>query len=365
MTMNPADTKSRLTYKLSGTWYALAADLAARRLFVGGSDRRIHVIDLAREKQEPVISWPGHENYVSALELVDRPTGRVLVSASYDRSLRFWNPATGECARTTQAHEGWVRDLAVSPDGSLLVSAGDDMLLKIWETDSGNLVRSLAGHATRTPQGHVTALYVVAFTPDGKHVASGDRIGDVRVWEIETGDLAAQFQVPTLYTYDPRQRKRSIGGIRSLAFSLDGALLAVGGIGQIDNVDGLGGPAHVEIWDWRAPRKLWTLAAEGHKALVNDLVYHPEGWLIGAGGGSDTGLLAFWGPQWPEITPGSTGDAPQKPAGDTKDRGGKPAEIPVHRIKFDGHVHRLALNAPADELYAAGYNKLEVWSWKA
>src|SRR5207237_2208759 len=89
--------------------------------------------------------------------------------------------------------------------------------------------------------------------PGWKIRRRGDRAGVVCVWELATSKLAQRFEVPILYTYDPKQRKRSIGGIRSLAFLPDGRLLAVGGIGQVNNVDGLAGPAHVELWDWRKP----------------------------------------------------------------------------------------------------------------
>src|SRR5262249_12016964 len=257
--------------------------------------------------------------------------------------LIWWDAAKGEVVRTVGAHAGWVRDLTLLPDGTRLVSCGDDMLVKLWDTDSGKLVRTLAGHETRTPQGHVTALYTVAVSPDGKHIASGDRHGTVIVWEADTGQVVQKFEVPALYTYDPKQRKRSIGGIRSVKFSNDGKFLAAGGIGQVNNVDGLEGPVHVEVWDWRKPHARFAGGA-GHKGRVEDLLWHPDNtWLIGAGGGSDGGLLAFWKIDKLPETP------PKDPAAGQK-------------VKVDGHIRRMVLPAGGTELYAAGHKRLDVWS---
>jgi WD40 repeat protein len=344
--LDPAKAKVGRSYNHPGTFYGLAADFTAGRLYCGSDDNGIHVFDLASDKKEPAARWARHDNYVSALAAVSLAAKPVIVSGSYDRQLIWWDAEKGEPIRSVPAHDGWVRDVVASPDGNRIISAGDDMRVKVWETESGQLVHTLEGHAKRTPQGHVTALYAVAVSPDGKFLASGDRIGEVRVWEADTGKLAQTFQVPILYTYDPVARKRSIGGIRSLAFSLDGTLLAVGGIGQIGNVDGLAGPAHVEIWDWRKPQRRVAAGAEGHKALINQLRFHPEGgWLIGAGGGSDNGVLAFW-----KI------DSLPETATDKKDA------LPVTRIKSGGHIRRFCLKPDGSELYAAGYQKLDVWT---
>jgi WD40 repeat protein len=349
--------KVRASHKHTGAFYALCARATDGRLFAGSSDYSIYTFDPAAERLDPIARWQKHDNYVSALAHVACDGVEFVVSGSYDRQLVWWNAESGEPIKSAEAHAGWIRDLAAFPDGSALVSVGDDMLVKFWNTTSGELLRSLDGHAKTTPQGHVTALYAVAVTPDGRYVASGDRIGEVRVWEIETGKLAQLFQVPILYTYDPKQRKRSIGGIRSLAFSNDGKQIAVGGIGQIGNVDGLAGPAHVELWDWQKPQLLLTAEAEGHKAIIQQLRFHPsEPWLVGAGGGGDDGLIAFWKHDI---------QAEEGPLQETiKPDAAKPAS-PIHRVKNDLHIHRFCFDRTGSELYVAGHGRLDIWAARA
>jgi WD40 repeat protein len=344
--VDPARVKSRLAYNHPSTFYALAADLAGGRLYAGGDDHAVHVFDLASPKKGAVARWTGHDNYVSALVRLPSSPRPEVVSASYDHHLTWWDTVAGRPIRSVEAHQGWVRDLAVTPDGTRLVSVGDDMLVRVWEAATGRVVHTLEGHAKRTPQGHLTALYAVAVSPDSKYLASGDRIGTVCVWHAESGKLVQRFEVPVLYTYDPRQRKRSIGGIRALAFSPDGSRLAAGGIGQVENVDGLGGPACVELWNWRKPERVFVSGVQGHKGLVNQLRFHlAGGWLIGAGGGTDNGFLAFW-----------KTDVPPEPPIEKKD------PVPVHRIKTDGHLHRLVFDPAGNEVYVAGYHQVQVWS---
>jgi WD40 repeat protein len=386
--IDPKNVKSRLVYKHAEVFYSLAADWTRDRMFAGSSDYGIHVYDLSSEVPEPIDTWSQHDNYVTALAWADHPSSPVLISGSYDHKLRWWD-VDGKPIRTLPAHDGWLRDLAVFPDNERFVSVGDDMLVKLWEVQSGKLISALSGHAVQTPQGFVSALYAVAISPDGRYLASGDRVGEVRVWEADTGKLLNTFQVPTLYTFDGRQRKRSIGGIRSLAFSNDGKQLAVGGIGQVGNVDGLEGPIHVEIWDWQQPRQIVQLGAEGHKALANQLLFTPDGqYLIAGGGGGGNGILAFWKLPGEEAVVAKSDERPAdnsaaKPA-ESKDGDGqkenankdenksadnkKPADKPdpakahpLERIKCEGHIHRFLLNPQSTELYAAGHRKLEIW----
>ncbi|MGE3803862.1 MAG: WD40 repeat domain-containing protein [Gemmataceae bacterium] len=341
MPVNPAKAKVKTSLSHKGTFYSLCLD-AAGQVYAGSDDYAVHAFDLKEKKVEPTGVWKKHNNYVSALAALDD----FIVSGSYDHQLIWWDPANGKPVRTIKAHAGWIRDLVATPDRKQLVSVGDDMLVKVWDAKTGKLLHSLAGHATRTPQGFVTALYAVAISPDGKHIASGDRIGDVRVWDLASGKQVSNFQVPILYTYDPRQRKRSIGGIRALAFTLDGKELAVGGVGQIGNVDGIGGPSLAEIWDWRKPDFHYTADGKGN-GLINHLVYHP-GEPILLGGGTD--FLAMW----------PTDRQPEAPK--EKD---KKATLPAaQRHKSAGNIHRLCLTKTGIEAVTACSDRLEVWAFE-
>ena len=53
------------------------------------------------------------------------PDGRLLATSSDDKTVRLWDPATGEHRRTLAAH-GEVTGVAFSPDGQLLASCSDD-----------------------------------------------------------------------------------------------------------------------------------------------------------------------------------------------------------------------------------------------
>jgi hypothetical protein len=303
------------------------------RVFVGSSDARIYELDAMAEKPEPQ-AMEGHQSYVTGLV----QTGELLISGSFDGSLIWWNVETREQVRSVKAHKKWIRQLAISPDGKLVASVADDMVCRIWKTANGRLVRELKGHAEKTPHHFPSMLYACSFSSDGELLATADKTGQTVVWTVKKGKQLAQIETPIMYTWDPKQRIHSIGGVRSVAFSADNSLLAVGGTGTINNIDHLEALSRVEIFDWESGEQTHEFAGDTYKGLVEQLVFHPENqWLLAAGG-DHNGFIKFY-------------DLNEKKI--------------IKQDKAPMHIHDLVVNEAYDTIYAVGHGKLVVWKMQS
>jgi hypothetical protein len=87
----------------------------------------------------------GHTHWVTACAVT--PDGRHVVSASYDKTFKIWELATGRTRATLEGHTRVVTACAVTPDGRHVISASDDKTLKIWELATGRARATLEGHA--------------------------------------------------------------------------------------------------------------------------------------------------------------------------------------------------------------------------
>ena len=175
----------------------------------GGGDKTVRLWDPATGEHRRTLT--GHSGCVLAVAF--SPDGRLLASGSEDGTVRLWDPATGGHRHTLTGHAGTVHAVAFSPDGRLLASGGDKTV-RLWDPATGEHRRTLTGHT-----GWISG---VAFSLDGRLLASCGRDNSVRLWDPDTGERGRTL---TGYMGGPAYLQ-GVALLQGVAFSPDGRLLA-------------------------------------------------------------------------------------------------------------------------------------------
>jgi WD40 repeat protein len=151
----------------------------------------------------------GHSSRVS--DCAFSPDGKLIVSASFDRTLKVWDSETGQLLRTLEDHWSYVNGYAFRPDGKLIASASSDRTLKVWDSETDQLLRTLEGHSSRVSD--------CAFSPDGKLIVSASADRTLKVWDSETGQsLATFFADGPMYCCAVYGEMIAAGGTRGVYF---------------------------------------------------------------------------------------------------------------------------------------------------
>ncbi len=219
--------------------------------FVGG---RIKIWDaqLPREK----FSIAGVSPSLRAMTF--SPDGSVLASSSNDGIIRLWDIATDQGLRSLSGDSGWIESLAFSSDGKLLASGSECGGVKIRDVSTGKVLQSLFLDSRYLFQPIISAgltncVSDVKFSPDDKVLASANWDGFVRLWTVADGKPLGPLSQLTF-------------GVKSVAFSSDGRLIAAGGRGEI------------AVWQTESRTRIKTIKDE--KNLYDEIIgiwFSPDG----------------------------------------------------------------------------------------
>ncbi len=128
--------------------------------------------------------------------------GKIIVSASFDGTLRLWNRKGNPIGRPLRGHKWRVLSVAFSPDGEIILSGGVDGTVRLWDRRnhlSSNPFRFREDDPFKDYYNQVTS---VAISTDGKTIVSGYSLesvnseiaGTVRLWDLQGNYLGLPFQ---------------------------------------------------------------------------------------------------------------------------------------------------------------------------
>lgn len=329
--MNAKTLKRTAEWTSQDILFCIEQDCENARLWVGSSDFKVYEVDMSQEKPRRLEFEGQHQSYVTGLVRL----GQTLVTSSYDRHLNWWDVVERKLIRRVPAHAGWIRRVIASPDGQRVISIGDDMQCKVWSVETGESIASFSDHKPMTPHHFPSMLYAVASSRDGKWLATGDKVGHVAIWDAQRFEKVGELEAPIMYTWDPKARLHSIGGIRSLAFSPDGERLAVGGTGKIGNIDHLEGPARLEVFNRATCQRDLEIEDKNKKGLIEQIHWSADQTSILTAGGDNNGFITIY-------------DA-------------KSGEL-LHSEGQNGHIHGIACDDMLTNIFAASHERISRWA---
>ncbi|XP_036427711.1 CMT1A duplicated region transcript 1 protein [Colossoma macropomum] len=142
---------------------------------VGSKDRMVHLLDVSLLKEVP-LRMQGHAGSVRAVLVCEERD--LVISASYDLSIRCWSLKTGACTLLLWGHMGTINCLDLH--ANLLVSGARDCRVKVWNLQTGQCCERLK-FRHRKP--------VVCVKISASLVLSGCEGGQVKMWEMEKAAL--------------------------------------------------------------------------------------------------------------------------------------------------------------------------------
>ncbi len=187
---------------------ALAGTRNGKFLACAGTNNTIRIFETAGGKE--MFTGPGHQAGITSIALA--PSTRHLASAATSGAIRLWDASSGKELRAWSSPEAGELVLAFAPDGRTLACGNGTDAVRFWDSGTGKEAMQLPGNPGEP-------LLCLTYAPDGGKLAVGRRLGTVELWDLGQKKIVQRFKVA--------------GAAHALAFTDDGATLAVSAGGKI------------------------------------------------------------------------------------------------------------------------------------
>mmetsp|Transcript_6614 Transcript_6614/g.9996 ORF Transcript_6614/g.9996 Transcript_6614/m.9996 type:complete len:520 (+) Transcript_6614:147-1706(+) len=172
------------------------------------SDKTIFVCQVSSEESNAIHKFEGHEDEVNSVSWA--PGGQYLASCSDDSTAKVWTLMGMK--HDLRGHEKEIYTVRWTPTGPgsphpdtplRLCTASFDGTVKVWNPDTGSMVYDFCRHGQ--------PVYSLAANPSGNVLAAGSLGGHVTLWSLDDGSLINEV--------------KSNGDTFDVSWSSDGSML--------------------------------------------------------------------------------------------------------------------------------------------
>ncbi|KAG7799875.1 hypothetical protein KL929_000791 [Ogataea haglerorum] len=114
------------------------------------------------------------EGHMDGVLCCQYDNNNLLMTGSYDKTIKIWNVEAGKLLRTLTGHTRGVRTLAF--DDQKLITGGLDSTIKVWNYRTGQCISTYTGHEEG----------VISVDFHEKLIVSGSADNTVKVWHVES-----------------------------------------------------------------------------------------------------------------------------------------------------------------------------------
>jgi len=238
-------------------------------LITGSADKTLGYWDTATG--DKIRSFKSHSMIVNALERAastvgSRTTGtssssssgstmanpHLFVSASDDSTAKLWDVRSKRESATLE-HDFQVTAIALDGENQIVYTGGIDNTITAWD------IRNQSNKKTMGLRGHTDTITCLSLHPKSTHLLSNSMDHTIRTWDVRPFCAEPQRQCKQFVGATHNAEK----GLIRAAWSPDGSMISCGSADRM-----------VRVFDEYSAEELYLLP--GHKGCVNTVIFHPQ-----------------------------------------------------------------------------------------